>query len=254
MEKLGQNAKEKLISGFEVFLEKHLRPGELSEIVDWMGKHGNELNSRFPLERSGSYSDPELRELFELMSVNYGGLTNVEDQKEIFSELLDCGISKGRTLSIGCGLAPHELYLISQGLIAEEFVGVDTSENMLKRTRGIAQKEGITNVSFVQNYGSDIEYDNEFQQVFLIDALAWMRSWKQCLIKSAKALENNGTIFISHSIYSPVVQINPLEIIKTLAECRVDVKKVSGMDGHAGTPRSIIFGKKEQASGFIIPG
>lgn len=251
MEKSQQN-KERQIAGFELFLKRNLRPGNLKEIADWAVKNGKELNDRFPIEKSGSYTDEQIREIFELMSVNYGGLTNVGDQKMIMSELLDCGVNKGRTLSIGCGLAPHEIYLASQGLITGEIVGIDTSENMLKRTREIAKKEHVTNAQFFQNYGSDIDYKNEFDQVLLIDSLHWMRKWKECLVRSAKALKDGGSLFLVYSIHAPVVKIDPLGVVKTLTDQKMDVKKYETVGGDAGTPRAVIFAKKEQPSSKLL--
>jgi ubiquinone/menaquinone biosynthesis C-methylase UbiE len=243
MEKLQPQNNERLISGFKAFLNKYLKPGDMSEIADWTRKNGTELNRRFPIEKIGSYSDKQFREIFELMSVSYGGMTSVKDQEIIMSRLLDCGVNKGRTLSIGCGLAPHEIYLATQGLIGE-IVGVDTSSGMLSKAKEIAKKENVK-AKFVQDYGSSIPYKNEFDQTLTIDSLHWMRSWKQCLIKTAEALKSNGTFFLIYSILSPAIQINPTGVVTILRDHKIDIIRQEIIEGHAGTPRAIIFGKKK---------
>jgi ubiquinone/menaquinone biosynthesis C-methylase UbiE len=242
MKELQSQNKEQLISGFKVFLNKHLKPGDMSEIAEWTRKNGAELNRRFPIEKIGSYSDKQFREVFELMSVSYGGMTSIGDQEVIMSKLLDCGVSGGRVLSIGCGLAPHEIYLATQGLIGE-VVGVDTSSGMVKKAREMARKENVK-AKFVQDYGSSISYKNEFDQVLIIDSLHWMRSWKQCLVKSTEALKNNGAFFLIYSILSPAIQINPAGVSSILKDHKIDIVKQEIIEGHAGTPRAIIFGKK----------
>jgi ubiquinone/menaquinone biosynthesis C-methylase UbiE len=241
MEKLQQD-KEKLLAGFDLFLKKNLKVGDTKGTFEWLKTSGKELNSRFPMSKADSFSDKQMRELFELMGPHYGEFTSLEDQREIMTELLDCEIIKGRTLSIGCGLAPHEIYLSAQGLIGE-IVGIDTSSSVLKRAKDIAKKEGVK-AQFVQNYGSSISYKNEFDQVLLIDSLHWMKGWKQCIIKSAEALKEEGTLFLVYSLFSPAVKINPKGVATILREQKVNITEIKGVEGHVETPRVVIVAKK----------
>jgi ubiquinone/menaquinone biosynthesis C-methylase UbiE len=241
MEKLQQN-KERLLAGFDLFLKRNLKTGDTESVLKWIKTSGKELDSRFPMSKADSFSDKQMRELFELMGPHYGEFTSLEDQREIMTELLDCGVSKGKTLSIGCGLAPHEIYLSTQGLMGE-IVGIDTSASVLKRAREIAKKEGVK-AQFVQNYGSSISYKQEFDQVLLIDSLHWMKGWKQCLMRSAEALKEDGTLFLVYSLFSPTVRINPKGVATILKEQKVNITKIKGVDGYAETPRVVIVAKK----------
>jgi ubiquinone/menaquinone biosynthesis C-methylase UbiE len=241
MEKLQQD-KEKLLAGFELFLKRNLKVGDTRSVFEWIKKSGKEIDTRFPMSKASSFSDKQMREMFEMMGSHYGEFTSLEDQREIMTELLDYGVSKGKTLSIGCGLAPHEIFLSKQGLMGE-IVGIDTSASVLKRAREIAKEEDVK-AQFVQNYGSSIFYKKEFDQVLLIDSLHWMKGWKQCLIRSAEALKEDGTLFLVYSYFSPAVRINPRGVTTILAQQKMNITRIKGVDGYEGTPRVIIAAQK----------
>lgn len=247
--------KERLAFGFEGFLRRHLKPGEPEPFAQWQIAARKDVLTRLPMDQAGSFSEGQLREVFEVIGHSYGFMTSIADQRTILSALIDFGIDKGRTLSVGCGLAPHEIYLASQGLIGEEIVGIDTAKSVLERAEAIAKKEGLVTTKFIQNYGADIDYSDEFSQAFLIDSLHWMRRWKECLIKTVRALKSDGTLSIVYSPHSPAVSINPMEIIKVLSEQKMNVTILAEMASEVATPRIIIAARKESSStnGLIVP-
>jgi SAM-dependent methyltransferase len=243
---------EKLLSGFELFLKRNLKPGDQKGFLDWAETKGQEI-SRYPMELAPFYTDLQFREIFELLGEHYGFGVVVEDQKMIMLALLDSNVASGRTLSVGCGPAQYEIYLASQGIIKGEIVGVDTASSVLKEAKKIADVERVKNVNFVQEYGSDITFDNEFGQVLIIDSLHWMRKWRQCLERSAKALVPDGRLFLIYSIFAPTGKIDPMEAVKVLSEQGLNVGKLDVVDGYAGTPRAIISAKKQKPTGLWVP-
>lgn len=245
--------KEQLVSGFDLFLNKHLKVGDHQVYERWLENEGKILREKFPYTNAELLSDEQIGEVFELMGASYGVETTIPDQKKILSFLLDSGISDKPTLSIGCGLAPHEIYLASQGVLSS-FAGVDIAQTTLTRAEEIAKEEGVT-AQFKKMHGADVDFVEEFDQVLSIDSMHWMMRWQANLRGVARALKPGGTFFLVYSPNSPRIQIDPLRVIETLTKEGMNVTSTAFMESAIATPRATVVAKKEEAkSGLILLG
>jgi ubiquinone/menaquinone biosynthesis C-methylase UbiE len=255
-----------IVAGFEFFLRQHL------EIIDdpqarmlWKRRKLEEnleeltavieLDRKYPISDAESYTDDQMQEIFEVLGPEYGIHTDTDDQRMILSHLLDFGVRDVRTLSIGCGVAPHEIFLSSQGLVTKEIVGVDFVQSVLERGQLIATEVGVGNLRFAKAKGSEINYHDEFGQVWIIDSLHWMAGWRECLRRAALALKTGGNLFICNSRHSPRVKIDEKDVAAILLQQGLEIADIIIQESHADSQRAIITAKKEaiQASKLFIP-
>jgi ubiquinone/menaquinone biosynthesis C-methylase UbiE len=252
-----KNESEQLVSDFSIFLSNHFKIGNISftrslaEVVDEFIKDDAraELVSKIATQE-------DVQRAFNAVGELYGKTRNVESQEKILKWMLDCGINNARTLSVGCGPAQTEIFLASKGIIREEIVGLDFAENLLTLGKELARKEDVKNVIFENKPASEIKFQDEFEQVFFIDSLHWMDNWRNCLQKAAKALRNEGTMFVYCEGEKGRANISHFEAIKTLAQSGLDIVKADELRIGDFIPKIAIFAKKQSSDNrkLIIPG
>jgi SAM-dependent methyltransferase len=170
--------------------------------------------------------------------------------EKIIPWLLDRELADVKTLSVGSGPASIELFLASRNIIKEEIVALDFSESMLETGREIAKNRDLKNMKFVEKAAADMEYENQFGQIFMFDSLHWMNSWRECISRAVKALKDEGNMYIIYAYpRTPRVLIPQFELIKTLIQKGMDIKdlKEGDFDGN-GHGRVQIWARKEKSS------
>ncbi len=205
---------EQSIDRFGQFLQEYYKaqdPSEIRRYNAFISDNQTQLNDYF--ERMPGMGPEELVDFFEFSGADYSVLMGIADEQNILRFLYWAGVGNRKTLSIGCGSAAHEIFLAKEGLIDEEIVGLDFAPSLTARAEEIARRVGVSNIQFVNIEVSKLNYDRDFSQVLIIDSLQWMLAWQDCLAKSHRALEENGQILLAYSLVSPVLEINPNEVV-----------------------------------------
>lgn len=209
--------KEQLVSGFEPFLRRHIPIGDSSRQEEWITSLDEDLVIQMQDGLMLSGTDEQLVPFFESVGRYHGPDFPVKDTVAILSWMAGKGIGDRRTLTVGCGLAPYESYLSSQGIIRQEIVATDAAQSFLDRAKAIAESEGLTNIRFNQSLGASLQYNSEFGQVFIVDSLHWMLSWRECIKRSARALQQYGDMFLVYIPNYPRIEINPFDVTQLLS-------------------------------------
>jgi ubiquinone/menaquinone biosynthesis C-methylase UbiE len=258
-EKMIVDVKEQLVAGFSSFLKRRGHIGD----SDYSSKRREQIRIEDPavIEKKlemvrNAKTESDVQNSFNTRGEDYGLSRDSIGQQKLLRWLLDCGVQDLRTLSIGCGPAFHEIYLAQRGVITKEIVGVDFAQNLLDFGKRIAQEEKVGNINFINKKASEINYKDEFDQLFIIDSLHWMDDWQGCLEKVSRALKDNGSLFMIYveDSRTPI----PLEkMIPTLFDCNLMPLRVDMLTkiDKSGT-RTCIPAKKKKASSeasFKIP-
>jgi SAM-dependent methyltransferase len=252
-----ESRKQQLVSDYRLFVKNNFNTG------------GNDLNSVAIKRTQESIQDEEYRKkltkclekevitdldiknIYELGDGNeYMQARNSSLHEKIIPWLLDRGLTDVKTLSIGSGPASIELFLASKNIIKEEIVALDFSESMLGAGREIAKNRGLKNMKFVEKAAADMEYENQFGQIFIFDSLHWMDNWKECVGKGVKALKDGGNLFIVYTyLKTPRILIPQFELIKTLIGKGMEIEDLNegDFDGN-GHERVRVWAKKEKSS------
>ncbi len=201
--------------------------------------------SRNPKSTIGEYAKRNPKLWYDEMGKNYMMGRNLEDQERLMSWLLECGVRDAETLSVGSGPAPQEIFLASTGIIKKQITAIDISVPQLRIGQDAALEKGIKNISFVKIAAEDLDYENAFGQVFVLDSLHWTEDWRTCLKKVIKATKDKGVIFISHAKPPSAVFIHDFELSKQLISLGADVVSMSVTDPNETLPRTYIMARKE---------
>lgn len=236
-----------LVARFGDFLRDNCGTGDPAAWKAWMDNpRSKELTQRFPPQNIDKMTEADFRQAQELMGEHYGFMINIPDERRILGKLLPT-IRDVRTLSIGCGLAPHEIYLAKEGVLTQEIVATDVAGSVIKRAGEIAEKLGVSNIRFEQKAGDEIDYMQEFDQVLAMDSLHWMRSWRDVVRRIGLALRPEGTATILYSRFSPRVQINERNLVEELTKNGMDTVSLETMKSEALSTRVFAHAVKRKS-------
>jgi len=241
---------EALVKSFEGFLMKHFRvdepeilhKAELKSLHNILGL----LKQKY-LEGKNLFSDEELQKMFDEFGPGISVVNNPFTQKDNFSHLLKAGVQNRRTLSIGCGIAPYEVFLASQGIIREEIVALDFTQSILDGGRMLAANAGVTNIRFKNANGTQLDYHEEFGQVWLIDSLSWIPHWRECLRRTTKTVECDGTLLISYQKDFGVATVKEVEVADIILKSGLDLTTLYHFNETDEFPRTFIAAKRVEA-------
>lgn len=120
-------------------------------------------------------------------------------------------------VSLGCGPASYELWLISQGEIDHAAL-VDHSPMMLERAKGIARKLGIEDR--IECVSCDVLQNplrpQSADTVFCINAMHWSRRWTRWIFEAARIAKIGGEAFLSCSLAMPRSGITADELLREM--------------------------------------
>lgn len=100
-----------------------------------------------------------------------------------------------KILDVGCGngLLTIEVARESpKGFV----VGIDSSEEMLRKAEKNKKEQGIKNITFQLKDAVSIDYENEFDAIFSNSVLHWIKDHKKLLKKFYKTLKPRGRLAI----------------------------------------------------------
>ncbi len=125
-QELTEARKAELIGQFEPFLKQHLRIGDptvLMELVSDPEFRKLALDPELTPARAEQLSEAQMGQVFEALGPHYGVVTNIVDEQMILGRLVNTESLDRPTLSVGCGLALHEVFLSTQGVITNRILG-----------------------------------------------------------------------------------------------------------------------------------
>lgn len=245
---------QRLVSQYGLFLRNSFGAGNpgLRNLLNMVRTLGESTDSRTGLidptatDLKLYSSDAEIKKLFEEDPTFYMLGRNVETQQQVMAWLLKSGLGDTETLSVGSGPAPAEIFLSSAGLIKKKITALDFSAPLLNLGKEIAKKKGVVNIDFVEKAASEVDYQDQFGQVIMIDLLHWVDNWRDTLERVVRATRNGGNIFIVYvSKDSPRIVIPEFELAKTLLDMGTDIVDTKYMQGK-DLPRVMIAAKKQQ--------
>lgn len=251
-----QRSPEILTSMYADYLRKYLHAGDMQAgLATWL-----QTPEAFELtkiqaqgKRLDQLKNDEFKKVQELMGVHYGFMTNIPDQMTLMKKML-ANLRDVPTLSIGCGLAPQEIFLSSQGVLTKEIHATDLAHTSIIRASEMAKEIGVTNISFEAIAGSDVSINGEFDQIMMIDSLHWMKDWRKCVESSAKALRPDGNMMIAYSPASPRIRIDDENLALELRSWGMDITGTENVSSFASTPRIFITAQKPTSSIINLPG
>ncbi len=101
--------------------------------------------------------------------------------------------TSGKILDVGCGNGLLTLEIGNKN--PDGFViGIDSSEDMLRKAEENKKLHGIANVAFQTKSALSIDYKNELDAIFSNSALHWVNDHKELLKKFYTALKPGGRI------------------------------------------------------------
>lgn len=222
---------EGLLAGFGPFLQQHFEFGGSPEATRRLLSRAIRTPlvcdpQTLDMAMRGVLPDEQMRGVFNSLGPDHFAVfTKIPDQISIFEQMLNLGVAENRrTLSLGCGLGQFEIYLASQGPIRKEIVGVDFASLTLRRARAIARSLRVQNIRFREADACDITYQKQFEQVWIIEVLHFMRRWGVCIQRAAEALKNGGKLFIcdTRNSLSPPFQDMDLKDVLTQNGMRIE--------------------------------
>jgi len=245
-----------LVGGFGHFLRATIdaeNPEAWTRYIKRIGKEDQTGIIKSFWERGAeNVTRQDIKRVFELLGPYYGFGTSIDDSKLIMSHLLNhLGGENDRILSLGTGIAPYEIYLSQKGVVRGEIISIGLAESIRKKSEALAKTTGVKNISFPKEDAEELEYYEEFDQVWDIGSLHWIPNWRGSLLRSCQALKNGGSTFLAIVLKSGI-KIDPLTVVKLLAEKGINVSDYRKEPGYRGTPRAIIFGKKEEADNKLL--
>jgi|GEM_PF-2302218 len=253
---LSEAEKESLLEDYGKFLKVYVRAGnpntkrEYENLIAQTGEA--EFIRRHPFRRAAYYSRREMQQIFEILGKGGGAGVDIGDQLLIFSHLLpNLGSERDKVLSVGCGMAPIEIFLSSKGTLKGEILGIDIAKSSLKKARDLAKAAKVKNLRFEQKDAEEMGYDGEFDLVLAIDYLQWIKDWKNTLSRSVKALREGGRLFFCYSASPHRAKIGEDKAANFLTEIGAPCRQTVFVD-HSGQPRITIFGKKEKPDGKLL--
>jgi 2-polyprenyl-3-methyl-5-hydroxy-6-metoxy-1,4-benzoquinol methylase len=173
-----------LVELYGDYLRKHLGAGDPLGQLKWLQTPEAQEIGRMQATglRMDRMSPADYKRAQELMGVHYGFMTNIPDQKRIMGKILQ-NLRNVPTLTIGCGLAPQEIFMSSQGILTSEVHATDLTNSAIKRAGEKARELNVNNITFESISGSEIDRPASADQVMMIDSLHWMKDWRMAVGK-----------------------------------------------------------------------
>jgi ubiquinone/menaquinone biosynthesis C-methylase UbiE len=130
----------------------------------------------------------------------------------------DLRIERGmRVLDLGCGTGTATLEIASRLEGTGRVVGLDLSEEMLEQAKQKLTELGYTNVEFVLQSASDLNYDECFDHVVSTNAFHHFADKQDVFARVYKSLRPGG-IFMVQDICDDFVLMKALDFLGKLGE------------------------------------
>jgi ubiquinone/menaquinone biosynthesis C-methylase UbiE len=146
-------------------------------------------------------ADPRYTRMYHV-SKRYYTFTDQAAIKALYGRLY-AGEKPKHILDIGTGVGPGALAL-AQLFPEAEVIGVDLGAHFLRFARGMAERQGITNVRFYKQHAAQTVFEDEsFDIVVLSYVLHEMPSWESAKIvnEMRRLLKPKGRITFADVIY-----------------------------------------------------
>ncbi|MFA7243767.1 MAG: class I SAM-dependent methyltransferase [Patescibacteria group bacterium] len=190
-------------------------------------------------------SDKELPRVMAAVGDNYGVLMTVEDHAWIMDNLLEQLRSPASFLDVGCGVCPYTAFLVREGYLRGQVVGVDQMPEILGRAREVFERAQASH-PLVLGTALRLPFaDASFEHVFCNDALHWIKGWRRALNEMCRVLAPGGRLFVCYSVKFTRTLITERGIIEELAKHGIKPAFVSFDAVGSQTPRTIVTGCKE---------
>ncbi|MFA5994859.1 MAG: class I SAM-dependent methyltransferase [Patescibacteria group bacterium] len=191
----------------------------LTDFVQFWQTHFPERGNREQFLRDindrseGLYStkpDTEMSGYQNKVAVSYGIYEEEQHQRDTLARLWQCifsaGVISGAThlVSLGCGPASYELWLLSRGLVGRVTL-VDHSVVMLQRAQDIADKLNLSDrvVTVVADAAKNGLADSCGDMVFCINAMHWSEHWRRWVREAGRIAKPQASIFLSCTLKHP---------------------------------------------------
>lgn len=130
----------------------------------------------------------------------------------------DSQIEKGmRVLDLGCGTGTATLEIASRLEGTGKVVGLDLSGKMLEQAKQKLAELGYTNVEFVLQNASDLNYDEYFDHVLSTNAFHHFADKQDVFARVYKSLRPGG-VFMIQDICDDFVLMKALDLLGKLGE------------------------------------
>lgn len=237
-----------LVELYGDYLRKHLGAGDPLGQLKWLQTPEAQEIGRMQATglRMDRMSPADYKRAQELMGVHYGFMTNIPDQKRIMGKILQ-NLRNVPTLTIGCGLAPQEIFMSSQGILTSEVHATDLTNSAIKRAGEKARELNVNNITFESISGSEIDRPTSADQVMMIDSLHWMKDWRMAVGKATQALRPGGNMMIVYSPNSPRIGITPDSLALELRSDEMNITGIENISSSALTPRIFMTAEKHSA-------
>lgn len=127
-------------------------------------------------------------------------------------------------ISIGCGPASIELFLVHMGVV-EKAMLVDMSPGMIARAQEIAEELQVSDcVEFIVARGEEVQIEKGVYDVgFTINSMHWSKEWGKWIDALHKGLALNSVVFVGVSLLHPQSGIEE-EVLKRFMSRRFKVQ------------------------------
>lgn len=151
-------------------------------------------------------ADEEMSGYQDRVAGVYGAYEAVHFQEWTFRHLLMCLPTKKdlHVVSLGCGPASYELFLLENNLIARVTL-VDHSPAMLARAMSIAQQLQIADrvTTIVADATKSNLTDNSADVVLCINSMHWSQKWRKWVQEASRIAKPGGICFVTCSLGMP---------------------------------------------------
>ncbi|MTI69449.1 MAG: methyltransferase domain-containing protein [Firmicutes bacterium] len=137
-----------------------------------------------------AYFDKEAKEYDNWYNTIKGDFVDKVETKLALSMF---NIKKGMTvLDIGCGTGNFSIKLAKMGC---KVIGIDVSEDMLKKAKKKALDEGL-NIEFKKMDVYNLDFNEKFDAVFSMAAFEFIKDTKKALDEMFRVVKNGGQILV----------------------------------------------------------
>jgi SAM-dependent methyltransferase len=145
---------------------------------------------------------------------------------------------------VGCGVCPYTAFLVREGYLRGQVVGVDQMPEILGRAREVFERAQASH-PLVLGTALRLPFaDASFEHVFCNDALHWIKGWRRALNEMCRVLAPGGRLFVCYSVKFTRTLITERGIIEELAKHGIKPAFVSFDAVGSQTPRTIVTGCK----------
>jgi len=145
-------------------------------------------------------SDAQFCALFERSFAIQGAVCIPECEADLLAYLLQWSkLEAGAVVDVGGGVCHNLSFLKTKGKIPGLCIGIDSSTPIIKIGTEVAYAEGA-DVRFVKGNCIDLPLPAEsVAQIWMVDVLNWVMSWKKALQEASRILIPNGRIILAIS-------------------------------------------------------